>query len=129
MEDQLAMKYTARSADLRRQLRGPVRTKLAMKKAKLPLREIDRCCLECDLWWFFELQADIARHLKASKRPIIEGDYQSNFGRYMHRRLAHDISQMSPARYREWSSSTTRCRLCESSPQRECQGSRICFKC
>ena len=102
MEDLLAMKDTARSADLQRMHRGPDRNDLAMNKpSEVPTRAIKNC-YECDLWWWVQKNKNQLHLEQVSKRPVIKGDFNSNWSHYMSTNIAHQISQMSIARYKEF---------------------------
>ena len=64
MEDLLAMNDTARSADLQRKHRGPVRTDLAMNKVNDLPPAPDKNCQGCELW----LMAQKAKQQKRFER-------------------------------------------------------------
>ena len=64
MEDLLAMKDTARSADLQWKHRGPVRTDLAMDKVNDLRSAQAKNCKGCDLW----LMAQKAKQQKRFER-------------------------------------------------------------
>ena len=108
MEDLLAMKDSARSADFQRKHRGPVRTDLAMDNtSQIPSEEIKNC-YECDLWWWVQKLKDQLHLERVSQRPVIKGDFNSNWSHYMSTNLAHQISKMSIARYKEFAGDSVR---------------------
>jgi len=104
MEDLLAMKDTARSADLQRKHRGPVRTDLTMDKVNdLPPAQAKNC-QGCELW----LRAQKAKQQKRFERQRdrtpapLKGNPMAGWHRYMSGRRAQEVREMSLAEYKNW---------------------------
>ena len=104
MEDLLAMKDTARSADLQRKHRGPVRTDLAMDKVNDLPSAPAKNCQGCDLW----LMAQKAKQQKRFERqrdrtpPSLKGNPMAGWHRYMSGRRAQEVREMSLSEYKNW---------------------------
>lgn len=61
-----------------------------------------RRCHDCDLWWWIEKNKLEARMARITARQVIQGDYVSNWARYMSRNIGHQVSRMTVEEFKVW---------------------------
>jgi len=61
-----------------------------------------RNCHDCDLWWWVEKNKLEARMARISAQPVIQGDFKSNWSRYMSLNIGHQVSCMNLEEFKAW---------------------------